>query len=74
MVLSLFSAKHKFLETIQVDEVVEFEAQLHSFFKEEYSNVLQEIETKKMISEELHTTMMQACERCVTLFHQMKGH
>jgi F-type H+/Na+-transporting ATPase subunit alpha len=74
LVLSLFSAKFKFLETIEVQEVVEFENQLHSFFKEEYPHVLEEIETKKMISEELQATMMQACERCVTLFHQMKGH
>lgn len=74
LVLSLFSAKHKFLHSIDVDEIVEFESQLHSFFKEEYPNVLEEIEVKKMISEELQATMMQACERCVTLFHQMKGH
>jgi F-type H+-transporting ATPase subunit alpha len=74
LVLSLFSAKFKFLETIDVDDVVEFENQLHSFFKEEYPHVLEEIESKKMISEELQATMMQACERCVTLFHQMKGH
>ena len=74
MVLSLFSAKHKFLESIGIDEIVDFEAQLHSYFKEDYSQVLEEIETKKMISEELQITMMQACEKCVTLFHQMKGH
>ena len=74
LVLSLFSAKHKFLQSIAVEDVVEFESQLHSFFKEEYPHVLEEIETKKMISEELQGTMMQACERCVTLFHQMKGH
>ena len=74
MVLSLFSAKHKFLETIEVEDIVDFEAQLHSYFKEDYPHVLEEIETKKMISEELQATMMQACEKCVTLFHQMKGH
>jgi len=74
MVLSLFSAKHKFLESIGIDEIVNFEAQLHSYFKEDYPQVLEEIETKKMISEELQITMMQACEKCVTLFHQMKGH
>lgn len=74
MVLSLFSAKHKFLETIEVEDIVDFEAQLHSYIKEDYPHVLEEIETKKMISEELQATMMQACEKCVTLFHQMKGH
>lgn len=74
MVLSLFSAKHKFLESIGIEEIVDFEAQLHSYFKDDYPQVLEEIETKKMISEELQATMMQACEKCVTLFHQMKGH
>jgi F-type H+/Na+-transporting ATPase subunit alpha len=74
LVLSLFSAKYKFLESIDVEDIVDFEAQLHSYFKEDYPHVLEEIQTKKMISEELQATMMQACEECVTLFHQMKGH
>ena len=33
---SLFSAKYQFLETVAVEDVADFEVQLHRFFKDNY--------------------------------------
>lgn len=72
-VLSLFSAKNKFLQSIDVEDVQEFETLLHRHFRDEYPHIIEELSSKKAISDDLHTAMYQACAEFVELFKQLKG-
>lgn len=72
-VLSLFSAKNKFLESIDVEDVQEFETLLHRHFRDEYPHIIEELSSKKAISDDLHTAMYQACAEFVELFKELKG-
>lgn len=73
IVISLFAAKNKFLENIEVEEVLEFEVLLHRHFNDEHADVVNELKEKQAISDQLHTKMYQACAEFVDLFKQMKG-
>ncbi|MEY8309452.1 F0F1 ATP synthase subunit alpha [Erysipelotrichaceae bacterium 51-3] len=52
-VLSLFTGKHKYLRTIPVDKVQDFEDQMLMFFKTEHPEILEEIAEKKVLDDEL---------------------
>ena len=73
VVLSLFAAKNKFLESVEVDEIHNFEVDLHRYFIDEYSAVMKELEEKKAITDQLHTKMYQGCAEFVKLFKELKG-
>jgi F-type H+-transporting ATPase subunit alpha len=45
-----------------VDQVGKYEKELYSFFDSNYSNLLDEIKTKKVISEELESSVKSALE------------
>lgn len=72
-VLSLFSAKYRFLEELEVSEIRKFESELHTYFKEEYPEILREINEKKILSDELIEEMKVATKKFLELFNQMKG-
>lgn len=73
IVLSLFSAKNKFLEHIDVEDIHEFEVLLHRHFKDEHFAIMEELREKNAISDALHTKMYQATAEFVELFKQIKG-
>jgi F-type H+-transporting ATPase subunit alpha len=73
VVLSLFAAKNKFLENVEVEEIHEFEVLLHRHFNDEHADIMKELGDKKAISDQLHTKMYQGCAEFVELFKQMKG-
>lgn len=52
-VLSLFTGKYKYLRTIPVDKVQDFEDQMLMFFKTEHPEILEEIAEKKVLDDEL---------------------
>lgn len=72
-VLSLFSAKYRFLEELEVSEIRKFESELHTYFKEEHPEILREINEKKILSDELIEEMKVATKKFLELFNQMKG-
>lgn len=73
IVLSLFAAKNRFLENIDVEEIKEFETLLHRHFNDEHPDVMKELKLEQKISDQLHTKMYQATAEFVELFKQMKG-
>lgn len=70
-VLSLFSAKHKFLKQIPVDKVTEYQTFLLAGFDREYSKLVSELETKKAISSELEQDIKKAMEKLTQQFIKM---
>jgi F-type H+-transporting ATPase subunit alpha len=72
-VLSLYSAKHRFLETLEVSDIKKFESEMHVYFKQEHPEIVSELNEKKVISEDLNDRMMTAMKTFVDLFKKMKG-
>ncbi|MBV1709063.1 MAG: F0F1 ATP synthase subunit alpha [Erysipelothrix sp.] len=72
-VLSLYSAKHRFLETLEVSDIKKFESEMHVYFKQEHPQIVSELNEKKIISEDLNGRMMSAMKVFVDLFKKMKG-
>ncbi len=58
-VLSLFAAKNGFLKDVSVEKVHAFEEQLHKYFKNSHSDLVDELETTGTLSDEL-TSKIQA--------------
>jgi len=72
-VLSLFAAKNGFLKTLRPEEIRSFENFLHKTFHSTHPEILQEIEDKKELSDDLSsriTAAMQACLDDYRLSHR----
>lgn len=72
-VLSLFAAKNGFLKTLRPEEIRSFEIFLHKTFHSTHPEILQEIEEKKELSDDLSsriTVAMQACLDDYRLSHR----
>lgn len=52
-VLALFSGKYKFLKTIPVEMVQDFEEKMLMFFKNEHPEIIAQIDQEKVLSDEL---------------------
>jgi F-type H+-transporting ATPase subunit alpha len=61
-VVTLFSAKHKFIKRIPVENIAEYAKRLVAIFDSKYPHLIQEIETAKAISPELEAQMKEAME------------
>lgn len=56
-VLALFSGKYKFLKTIPVEMVQDFEEKMLMFFKNEHPEIIAQIDQEKVLSDELIATI-----------------
>ena len=61
-VVSLFSAKQGYLKDISVEKVGEFESYMLKEIKDKYSDLLNEIEEKKVLSDELTAKLKDALD------------
>ncbi len=61
-VLSLFAAKSGFLKSVAVEDVAEFERQLHRFFRNEKAEIMKSIKEKEVIDNELGNQLKGALE------------
>ena len=61
--LSLYLAKHGYLKSINVENVREFEEYMHKTIKEKYIGILEEIESKEMIDEDLDSRIKEALDK-----------
>lgn len=52
-VLALFSGKYKFLRTIPVELVQDFEAKMLMFFRTEHPEIIAQIDAERVLSDEL---------------------
>ncbi len=72
-VVSLFVAKNGYLKGIQVEEVAHFEKQLHQYMNEEHSELIKQLETEKVISDEISVKLKTAIESFVEQFKLLNG-
>ncbi|MBM6830566.1 F0F1 ATP synthase subunit alpha [Faecalicoccus acidiformans] len=61
-VISLFAAKHKYLKQVPVEKVQEFESGLIAYINREYPYVLDQIEMKKALDDELEQQIKNALD------------
>ncbi len=61
-VISLFAAKHGFLKEIELEDVQAYEQGLHKYFHNEASDVLNELDTKQALDNELEAKLKAAIE------------
>ena len=71
-VISLFAAKHGYIDGIDLDKIKNFEVLLHHTFSEKHKDVLNEIETtgeiSKLVEEKIHEIMKNASEEFKIMF------
>ena len=61
-ILIIYAVTNGFVDDYPVDKVSQYEKELYSFFDSSYSNLLDEIKTKKVISDELEASVKTALE------------
>ena len=61
-VVSLFAAKHKYLKPVPVDKVQDFESGLIAYINREYPYILDQIEAKKALDDELEQQIKTALD------------
>ena len=57
-----------FLNDVAVSDVVRFEAELHAFFEQKYSNILEAIKSKQKIDDDTEAQLKAALEEFKTVF------
>ncbi len=62
MALSLFAVNEGFLDDVEVDKVVDYEAALHDFAKANYESELDEINESGDYNDEIAATLKKICE------------
>ena len=70
-VISLFCLKYKLIDDISVNKVRDFEKFLLERFKSKHSKIMQEIESKKVISDNLKMTIAKYISEYVKDFNNL---
>ena len=69
MSVSLFAVNSGFLDDIEVKDVLPFEAELHAYMKENYSDLLRRIDENKKLDKDDESTLAAA----ITDFKQVRA-
>ena len=72
-VLSMFAMKEGYFDTIEVENVRTFEKSMQQFFKDNHSDLIQQIEEKKDIDDELKNALKDAMQEALDHFKLVKG-
>ena len=72
-VLSLYAAKNRYLKPVEVDQVGEFERGMLEYVHREYPYVLDQIEMKKAIDDELEADIKKALDAYAKQYALEKG-
>jgi len=72
-VLSLYVAKYGYLKEIEVEEIDEFESELHNYFRIHEAEILQEIMDKQELTEELKDKLSNAIDSFVDQYKRLNG-
>lgn len=72
-VLTLYAAKNKFLKEIAVDEVQEYEREMHKYIADKHSDIMIELDREEKISDELESKIKAALEQFKLTFETIKG-
>ncbi len=72
-VLSLYVAKYGYLKEITVEEIDEFESELHNYFRIHQTDILQEIIDKQELTEDLKDKLSDAVDAYVDQYKRLNG-
>lgn len=72
-VLSLFSAKHGYLDEIETENISKFEKFMHRYFHENFQDLVNEVEEKQIIDDDLDAKLNDAMAKTVEQFKLIKG-
>ena len=67
-VVVIYAGTKGYLEDVAVEDVVKFEAELHAFIDQKYTNILDSIKSKKKLDDETETALKAALEEFKTVF------
>jgi len=72
-VITLFTAKHKFIKRIEVSKITEYVQRVVAGFDANHSDIVNEINTVKAISPELEVRIKEVMESLTTQYIKMSG-
>ena len=72
-VLSLFAAKHQFLKNIALQDIEQYEKEMHTYMSENHADLLAELTEKGAIDEHLSEQLKAAFAQFETLFLSMRA-
>ena len=72
-IVSLFAAKNKYLDSISLNNIKLFEESIHKHFENKAKDILNEIEEKGVISDELENRMKKELDICLKEFNKLYG-
>lgn len=72
-VLSLYAAKYGYLKDLKVENISKFEEFMHKYFDEKYKDIVDEIEDKGIISDELNVKMKDAMSKVLNEYLESYG-
>ena len=67
-IVVIYAGTKGYLEDVAVEDVVKFEAELHAFIDQKYTNILDSIKSKKKLDDETETALKAALEEFKTVF------
>ena len=67
-VVIIYAGTKGYLNDVAVSDVVRFEAELHAFFEQKYSNILEAIKSKQKIDDDTEAQLKAALEEFKTVF------
>lgn len=72
-VLSLFAAKNGFLKNVEVDHIKSYEEAMHKFFEQDKKEIIDEIQTKGVLDDELSNKIKEALTEFTTQYEMIHG-
>ncbi|MCR5228997.1 MAG: F0F1 ATP synthase subunit alpha [Solobacterium sp.] len=72
-VLSLYAAKNGYLDKVRLEDVRTFERKMHQFFHQHCQDIVDEIESKGIISDELNDRLDAAMKDALEEFNFVRG-
>ncbi|MBU3015726.1 F0F1 ATP synthase subunit alpha [Poseidonibacter lekithochrous] len=67
-IVILYAGTKGYINDVAVEDVVRYEAELHAFFEQKYTNILDAIRSKKKIDDETEAELKAALEEFKTVF------
>lgn len=68
-IVIIYAGTKGYLNDIAVKDVVRFENELHAFFEQKYSNILESIKTKQKLDDDNEAELKAALEEFKTVFN-----
>ena len=71
-VIVLFAARHRFIKDVPTELILPYQDFLLRMFENEHADIMNEIETKKIISKELEETLHKEMDKITKQFIKMR--